>query len=311
MQNAEFEKSRRFYENYVAPMIHEKFPKYESRIAIGLVGEGSDCFGYDDYMSRDHDFGTGVCLWITDEDFDEIGCLLFIAYNELAMQHGGENLTERLQERRGVMTIRSFYSSILYIECNTKDCILEEDDWLNLEHSCLATATNGEVFRDDLGEFTRFRNLLLCYYPNSIWRRRIANELHQFSAALQVNYARCMTRNDIVAAELCRAKGLESAMELYFLLNKKYAPYYKWTYRALSELDNEGEYTMLIKKLASTLSDDASWRFITYNPRSINMKDKVIATAEEIAKALVILLRNNNLIEGNDSYLEIYINGII
>ena len=239
MQNAEFEKSRRFYENYVAPMIHEKFPKYESRIAIGLVGEGSDCFGYDDYMSRDHDFGTGVCLWITDEDFDEIGCLLSIAYNELAMQHGGENLTERLQERRGVMTIRSFYSSILYIECNTKDCILEEDDWLNLEHSCLATATNGEVFRDDLGEFTRFRNLLLCYYPDSIWRRRIANELHQFSAALQVNYARCMTRNDIVAAELCRAKGLESAMELYFLLNKKYAPYYKWTYRALSELDNE------------------------------------------------------------------------
>ena len=62
MQNAEFEKSRRFYENYVAPMIHEKFPKYESRIAIGLVGEGSDCFGYDDYMSRDHDFGTGICF---------------------------------------------------------------------------------------------------------------------------------------------------------------------------------------------------------------------------------------------------------
>ena len=29
------------------------------------------------------------------------------------------------------------------------------------------------------------------------------------------------------------------ALELYFLLNKKYAPYYKWTYRALSELDNE------------------------------------------------------------------------
>ena len=85
----------------------------------------------------------------------------------------------------------------------------------------------------------------------------------------------------------------------------------KWTYRALSELDNEGEYTMLIKKLASTLSDDASWRFVTYNPRSINMKDKVIATAEEIAKALVILLRNNNLIEGNDAYLEIYINEIL
>ena len=76
-------------------------------------------------------------------------------------------------------------------------------------------------------------------------------------------------------------------------------------------VDNDGEYVMLIKKLASTVSDDAAWRFNTYNPRSINMKDKVIATAEEIAKALVILLRNNNLIEGNDAYLEIYINEIL
>ena len=120
-----------------------------------------------------------------------------------------------------------------------------------------------------------------------------------------------MTRNDIVAAELCRAKGLEAAMELYFLLNRKFAPYYKWTYRALSELDNEGEYAMLVKKLASTVSDDAAWRFNTYNPRSINMKDKVIATAEKIAKAIVELLKKNELIEGGDSYLEIYIDEIL
>jgi hypothetical protein len=41
------------------------------------------------------------------------------------------------------------------------------------------------------------------------------------------------------------------------------------------------------------------------------MKDKVIATAEEIAKALVELLKKNDLIEGGDSYLEIYINDIL
>ena len=120
-----------------------------------------------------------------------------------------------------------------------------------------------------------------------------------------------MTRNDIVAAELCRSKGLEAAMELYFLLNRKFAPYYKWTYKALSELDNDGEFAMLIKKLASNISDDAAWRFNAYNPRNINMKDNVIATAEEIAKVLVNLLRKNNLIKGSDSYLEIYINDIL
>ncbi len=309
--NSEREKSKRFYDNYIAPMIHEKFSEYESRIAVGIAGEGSDCFGYDDFMSRDHDFGTGVCLWLTEEDFEEIGCLLSIAYNELAYQYGGENLTERLQERRGVMTSKSFYSNILYIDCNVKAGIISEDDWLNLEHSCLATAVNGEVFRDDLGEFTAFKNLLLSYYPDKIWKRRIINELHQFSSSLQVNYGRCMSRNDVVAAELCRAKGLESAMELFFLLNRRYAPYYKWTYRALKDIDEEGEFSKTLCQLAGESVEDGPWRNYSYSPNNVNKKDKIVAAAERLAEMIVKKLNENGLIKSNDSYLEIYVNEII
>lgn len=309
--NSDIEKSKRFYEERVLPMIHNKFPEYESRIAVGIAGEGSDCFGYDDFMSRDHDFGTGVCLWLTEEDFEEIGCLLSIAYNELAQQYGGANLTERLQERRGVMTSKSFYSNILYIDCDVKNCRLTEGDWLNLEHTCLATAVNGQVFRDDLGEFTRFRELLLSYYPDHIWRRRLANELHQFSAALQVNYGRCMSRHDIVAAELCRAKGVEAAMELYFLLARKYPPYYKWTYRALTDLDTDGDFAGLVGELASHEITDSPWRNYAYNPNNINRNDHIVYTAEAIAAVIARKLRELKLTSGTDSYLEIYINEIL
>ncbi len=92
-----FEGSRRFYEEDVRGMIRELFPKYEKRIAVGLVGEGSDCFGYDDVLSKDHDYGTGVCLWITEEDFAKIGSPLSIAYNEL-LDKKGIVLSERLRE---------------------------------------------------------------------------------------------------------------------------------------------------------------------------------------------------------------------
>lgn len=309
--NSEREKSRRFYEEHVAPMIHKKFSDYENRIAVGIAGEGSDCFGYDDFMSRDHDFGTGVCLWLTEEDFQEIGCLLSIAYNEIAQQYGGDKLTERLQERRGVMTSKSFYSNILYIDCDMKSCTLSEMDWLNLEHSCLATAVNGEVFRDDLGEFSNYRKMLLEYYPDSIWRRRLANELHQFSAAFQVNYGRCMSRNDLVAAELCRAKGIEAAMELFFLLNKAYAPYYKWTYRALKEMDTKGEYSKQLLNLSKFEINDAPWRNYSYTPNGINFKDNIVSASEKLAALIVTLLKENDLIKGNDSYLEIYVNEVL
>ena len=54
---------RAYYETYGRAMIHEKFSEYEDRIAVGLAGEGSDCFGYDDEASRDHDWGPSFLMW--------------------------------------------------------------------------------------------------------------------------------------------------------------------------------------------------------------------------------------------------------
>ena len=47
------ELSRKYYETFGSPMIKEKFPQFEERIAIGLVGEGSECFGFDDDISKE------------------------------------------------------------------------------------------------------------------------------------------------------------------------------------------------------------------------------------------------------------------
>ncbi len=301
------EMSRKFYVNQVAPMIRAKFPEYESRIAVGIAGEGSDCFGYEDFMSRDHDYGTGVCLWLTDEDFKEIGYRLSIAYHELFSKQKGTELSERLTARRGVMKIHDFYTNILLIDCDTEGCTMSEEQWLSLEHSCLATAVNGEVFRDDLGQFTAFRNLLLNYYPEKIWRMRIASELHNFSSALQVNYMRCMLRQDFVAAELCRAEGLKAAMELFFLLNRTYAPYYKWTYRALTGLDTEGTFAKLLEILATTPFDYEAWKYKSYLPGHLNYDDEIVNTAENLAKETVKLLKEKGLIQGGDPYLERYV----
>ena len=91
-----YEYSRKFYEDHIAGMIKDRFPEYENRIAVGIAGEGSDCFGYDDVISRDHDFGTGVCLWVTDEDMDRFGYSLSIAYNELV------DRVERISRESGI-----------------------------------------------------------------------------------------------------------------------------------------------------------------------------------------------------------------
>ena len=58
------ELSKRYYEEYGQAMIQRHFRQYEERIAAGLVGMGSECFGFDDEISRDHDWGPAFCIWL-------------------------------------------------------------------------------------------------------------------------------------------------------------------------------------------------------------------------------------------------------
>ena len=305
------EKNRRFYEMYVAELIHERFSEYEDRIAVGIAGEGSDCLGYDDAISRDHDFGTGVCLWLTDEDMALFGQALSEAYNELVDSAERSYLTKRLRERRGVMTIHDFYSTILWIDCDTEGCRMTEDEWYRLDHSCLKTATNGEIFRDDLGAFTAFRKYLLNYYPDRVWRLRIAEQLHEYASSFQVNYARCMTRGDTVAAELCRAKGIQAAMELFFLLRREYPPYYKWTYRALSDLDEEGIFSGKIRETAEEHIRPEAWEDTRYHPNRLNYKDRIVSLSEEIASEIEQMLVEKGLIRRRGRYLELHVDEVL
>ena len=305
------DKNRRFYEDKVAKMIRERFPQYESRIAVGIVGEGSDCFGYDDEISRDHDFGTGVCLWLTDEDMAAIGKELSEAYNALVDEKERSFMTRRLRERRGVMSIHDFYSDILGVDCDIANPRISEEDWYRLDHTCLKTATNGAIFRDDLGAFTAFREYLFSYYPDNVWRRRIAEELHKYASALQTNYSRCMARGDIVTANICKNKGIESAMELFFLLNRQYPPYYKWTFRALAELDKDGSFSGKIKELAEECINLSAWEGTRYLPNRPNFKDRIVSVSEELASELEELLSEKGLIRKRGRYLELYVDEVM
>ena len=54
------ELAKRYYEEVGRPMLEREFPELLPRLAAGLVGEGSECLGFDDAISQDHDFGAGL-----------------------------------------------------------------------------------------------------------------------------------------------------------------------------------------------------------------------------------------------------------
>ena len=183
---------REYYEIYGKPMLEQQFPEYVDKIAVGLVGEGSDCFGYDDKYSRDHDWGPDFCMWVTEETYNVIGEALQQAYEQLPTEWKGfkRTVTSAGKGRRGVMTISSFYKRLLQTDS------YEQIDWRSVSDASLAAAVNGEVFKDAEGIFTAFREKLLKGYPEEILYLKLAESAARFAQTAQYNYDRMKKRGD-------------------------------------------------------------------------------------------------------------------
>lgn len=236
---------REYYETYGGPMIAQKFSEYQDKIAVGLVGEGSDCFGFDDNLSRDHDFGPDFCMWVTDETYEQIGEALQQAYEELPRTFQGVRRTNSPQGRgrRGVTTISSFYRRLLGTAC------YEEIDFAGVEDASLAAAVNGEVFRDEEGIFTAFREKLKEGYPETIRYLKLAQSAARFSQAGQYNYERMGKRGDMLTAFLMLGDCIRETMKLQHYIEGVYPPHDKWLYKSLQNLQGGKKLAELLWQL--------------------------------------------------------------
>lgn len=309
------ERCRAFYENYGKEMIHTKFPEYEKRIAVGLVGEGSDCFGFDDDISMDHDYEVGFCMWLTGQDYEQIGEALQTEYEKLICEHIGQASVDMfLRERRGVFAIHDFYNRLLGTDFDYEICRGTEQAQ---EHQ-LAAAVNGEVFCDELGEFSAVRKQLAAYYPDELWRRKLAQKLHDFSQYAQSNYPRMMARKDIVTAQLCVAKAMEAAMDIVYLLRHEYAPYYKWKKKGLEKIALRRDVFPLAQEMLVLLDEAAgqavskeAWENVRYDAAVVNTKDAHVVIFEKMAAGILKEMKRQGLVSGTDLFLEGYIRQVL
>ena len=281
------QRSRALYENFGKAMLHDKFPNYEERIAVGLVGEGSDCFGFDDAISTDHDYEPGFCMWLLQSDYEKIGESLQKEYEELIQRHCRANGVNRfLSGRRGVFSVNDFYNRILGTDIDFEKAVeagtvaRADIPYENIAEYQFAAAVNGEVFADKQECFSTVRECLAEYYPDMVWRRKLAQALHDLAQYGQSNYARMMARKDYVTAQICVGKAIEAAMDLTYLLNRNYAPYYKWKKKGLNELAIEKgvdsvatNVLAVLDKIVQLPSQGTAWEGVTYHATEVNEKD--------------------------------------
>ena len=263
------ELSRRYYEECGVPMLAE-FPALADKIAAGLCGSGSECFGWDDSVSQDHDFEPGFLLFLPDsvlkDDSPDMRRTVFQlerAYDALPREFCGVK-RERMHpvggRRHGVIGTSDFFRA----RCGSPDGRLTARQWLTLPEQSLAEAVNGEIFSDPLGEVTGIR-ARLSYVPEDIRRKKLAGDLLLMKQAGLYNYPRILAHGEDAAAQLAIQEFVSAAVSAAFLLNRRYRPFYKWVFRALRELPVFGD-----------LEDTFSFLLTSDNATSVPVKTSVI-----------------------------------
>ena len=256
-------------------------------------------------ISGDHDYGPSFCLWLTREEYEKYGNAMREEYRKLPQDFEGiKGRTESLHGsgRVGVLCIPDFYYGIL----GTEDIPKNNGEWMKLQESALCTATNGEVFEDPLGEFSRIRKGLLPCYPEDVRIKKIAARAAVMAQSGQYNYARAMKRGEKVAAKLALAEFMKSAISMVYLLNRRYAPFYKWMRHGMKELSVLPEIGDILDLLAGLEDQSPAWEGVgeTDYLYTLNGNDQCVLIVEAVCNLIVQELAAQGLTEGEDNFLE-------
>lgn len=306
--------ARKYWEEYGRPLLTDKYERVRSRIAIGLVGHGSECYGFDDTTSRDHDFAPRFCLWVTDDDAADFGKDLQRDYEALpdtflGYSRGSVLRTPRSQgsqRREGVLRIPQFYENLTGYTTPPSDSPSEAVQWLLLDEASLAAATNGEIFADALGTFSSTRRAFKAM-PDDVRLSLISRRIGMMAQTGQYNFPRMVTRGQLAGAWRSLTEFIHASASLVFLINTPsaagYLPYYKWEMASLKRLCSrmgtrlsdsyEPLYTIMTAASAASFSDATTDAF-----------HSVAAQIAAVCSMVVTELKSEGLTTSSEDFLE-------
>lgn len=311
------------------PLSKDYFNEFGSELAkrypdvcFGKIGEGSECFGLDDILSMDHDFGPGFCIFLSSQQYEKYSKELERSYDLLPNVYRGLERSKHSEElgRNGVIVYEDFFKRILDLRDDECAYLIDQEDlpkdvWLRLQDWQLKTVTNGEIFSGKNTKFGKIYEKLKAGYPQDVKRRKIAQKLGNICQEGQYNYPRMMIRQDITGAIYLKQLYLQHSVECLYLLNDEYAPHEKWLFQLAKERYQSGDWSVgkaifaLVEELSCEVPDVSGYadKEMTDWIGKRNTSDLIFTKIEEIALLITNCLKQLGYTESDDTYLESHI----
>lgn len=245
-----------FIESTLLPLLKESLPDDFDRLAVAVVGTGSDVLGLDDSISRDHHWGPRANVLYLRKDASRLRDRVRSLFEEqLARRYREFDVHVNIGNMTGVCccAVEDFFQRFLQTD-QFPTCDL---DWLELCEVDLFHVTAGQVVYDGPGELTRLRHMY-AYYPDNVWKKRIADWCMYISGReAPYNIHRMSKREDDLTCTIYFGLCLKRLMELCFALNRRYAPYTKWLNTTFRDLP---KYADQLAPLIDEAFAATSWR---------------------------------------------------
>jgi hypothetical protein len=229
------ELARQFHAEVVCPLLTQAMPGL--RYAAGRLGSGSDVLGFDDAMSRDHDWGCRLTLLVDEADYAalaEVGLLLERelpkSYRDFPVRFPvtwDSSVTHKVE----IATVAGFAASRLGVDPTAE---LSAADWLILTGQSVLEVTAGPVFVDRTAELAQVR-ARLSWYPPDIERYVLAAGWKRISREMPM-VGRTAEHGDEIGSRTLSTRLAGDLMLLAFTLSRQWPPYPKWrgtAFRAL------------------------------------------------------------------------------
>ncbi|MFJ3394825.1 DUF4037 domain-containing protein [Leifsonia aquatica] len=224
--------SRAFFDDVVAPLLSASLP--DLPFGAGRLGSGSDVLGFDDDVSRDHDWGLRLSLFVPADAVGDVSALLDDdlpdTFRGLPTRFAftGESLVRHHVE---VTSVTEF--AVDRLGFDPRDGI-DVHDWLSVSGQAALEVTAGAVFADPTGELAAVRRAL-AWYPDDLWRYVLACDWERIGQELPL-MGRAAEVGDDIGSRIVAARLSRIVMHLAFLLERTWPPYAKWFGSAFAQL---------------------------------------------------------------------------
>ncbi len=268
------ELAEKYFAECGLPILRDHFPDLVRRVAATLPVRGSEGYGFDDAMSRDHSWGPKFLLLLSADDAEKsLNAVQSVLDEHLPKEF--EGFSVRLVG--GALAPRNAWVATPEEVCryNTghERAPSSDEQWLPIPENCLFELTVGKVFYEPTPLITPLKEQF-AYFPDMVWRKRLSFAWLMMGHCTNVH--RLARRDDAVGTHAFLCWGLECCMRIAHLLRRRYAPVLKWQNRSfrmlpdlpdglcsdmeravcLSDLSEvEGTFLTILKKMGAMAND--------------------------------------------------------